>query len=236
MLRRIVEKQIPIIKHEERELRIVDVKETLSVPQILKLAPRESQPARLTNADALEDLRSMKGADALIKRIPALGDIAVWHEVAYWAVCESSGSALVHDGPLYWDHDDQSFNLQFNSLNCWVNFIGRDTFLGPTGQPITPPQNLSGQVWCELDAPAEGYYLFVANLYRVFEGGPSIVEFCIDHVSLGQAAITLGTGGSRHSFLLHLPLGRHRFLIKQVDGAFAFRSVSAWHVPSPSHA
>ena len=218
--------------YEERELRIVDVKGTLSVPQIHKLAaPLESRPVRLTSADALESLRSMKGASDAIERIPALGDITVWQEVAYWAVCGSSGSALVHDGPLFWDHDDQSFNLQFLALNCWVAFVGRDTFVGPTGQAITPPQNLTGQVWCELDTPSNGYYLFVANLYRFFLQGPSVVEFGIDDASLGHA--TIPSAFIRHSFLLKLPQGRHRFLIKQVDGAFLFRSVSAWHVPGP---
>jgi hypothetical protein len=222
-------------KHDQRELQIVDVKGTLSDPPRNELVSPKTRPSRVTPADVLDGLRSMKGADGVMERIPALGDIAVWHEVAYWSVCESTGSALVHDGPLFWDLDDSSFNLQFHVVNCTVLFLGAETFAGPTGQPITPPPTLNGQVWCELDAPADGYYLFVSNLDRAFLQGTSEIEFCIDNMPLGQ--VTLQPGGQgRHSFLLHLPLGRHRFLIRQVTGGFFFYSVTAWNVPGPSHA
>jgi hypothetical protein len=216
-------------KHEERELRIVDVKGTLSAPEAHEqLALPKSEPSRLTPADALKVLRSMKGAAGLIKRVPALGNPAGWHEVAHWGVCNSGGSALVHGGPLYWDLDDSAFNLQFHVLNCSAVFHGAETFLGPTGEPITPPQNLTGQVWCELDVPVQGVYLFVARFQRLFLGGPSEVEFCIDNVSLGQ--VTLTQVVNKRSFVLRLSPGRHRFQIRQVEGSFVFKSVSAWHV------
>ena len=97
---------------------------------------------------------------------------------------------------------------------------------------ITPPQNLTGQVWGDLKVPAPGHYLFVAEVGA--NGDPpdyvASVEFCLDYSSIGQRQL-FAAGPYEQYFLLELAAGIHRFIIKQASGIFHFRTLSAWNIP-----
>src|SRR5215471_20810108 len=65
-------RQTQMAKHEESELRIVDVKGTFPLRQIRKPTPPVSRHSRLTPEEALKGLRSMKGATGVIELVPTI--------------------------------------------------------------------------------------------------------------------------------------------------------------------
>jgi len=91
-------------KHDEPELRIIEVKGSLPAQQTRRPVPPTLHRSAPTRAEALEDLRSMKGADVVIKRLPALGNTTMWGEKAFWSVNEIRGTAF---DPFFWDCDFQ---------------------------------------------------------------------------------------------------------------------------------
>jgi hypothetical protein len=111
-------------------------------------------------------------------------------------------------------------------------FWGTETISEPPGPWITPPQNLTGQVWCDLNAPDFGYYLFVAQVQA--NGDPhdygACIECGIDDLFLGQRQL-FAVGPYEQFFLLELPAGIHRFAIKQVSGIIFFLGLTAWQIP-----
>jgi hypothetical protein len=213
---------------DESELQIIAVKGSLPARPIqpAPATPRRPPPTR---AQALEHLRSMKGAASVIERLPALGDITTWSETAFWDVTDAKGAAL-HSGPFLWDCDfHSSISLDFAYLNRVVTFRGTEPTLEIPGPIISPPPNQTGQIWCELDAPVSpsGHYLFVAEVESNGNSPASTVEFCIDNVYLGRKKLI----AYYQLFLLELLAGVHRFSIVQVDGTIHYRTLSAWHIP-----
>jgi hypothetical protein len=216
-------------KHDQSELRIIEVKRSLPAQQARRPVPPTLHRSRPTRAETLEGLRSMKGAASVIEHVPALGDITMWVETAFWGVNEIKGAAF---DPFFWDCDffSNGFSVAFAYLNGVVTFWGTD-LLGSLEGDITPPQNLTGQVWCDLDVPAPGYYLFAAQVEANGEAGYlASVEFCLDYLSISQRQL-VGGGAYEQYFLLELTAGIHRFTIKQVSGIFHFRALSAWNIP-----
>lgn len=221
--------------NDGQELRIVDVRGSLHVkpPRKPILPPKLDRPAP-TREEALERVRSMRGAASVIERISALGDITTWSETAFWGVNESRGAAL-HGGPLFWNLDfTDDFSLDFAYHNEIVMFWGNEEFELLPGPPVTPPPypDPTGQIWCDLDVAASGgYYLFVAHVIPNLEPPDYVanVEFCIDYTSLGVQA--LYGAYPLHAFALALNPGVHRFTIKQISGIFYFRTLTAWHIP-----
>ena len=65
-------------KHDESELRIIEVKGSLPAQQARRPVPPALHRSTPTRAEALEGLRSMKGAASVIERLRALGDITMW--------------------------------------------------------------------------------------------------------------------------------------------------------------
>jgi hypothetical protein len=215
-------------KHDESELRIIEVKGSFST-QARRPEPPKLQRSAPTRAKALEGLRSMKGADSVIERLPALGNTATWVETAFWSVNEIKGAAF---DPFFWDCDFASngFSVGFAYDNCILTFWGADALYNLEGITILPPPTLTGQVWCDLDVSAPGNYLFVAQVGT--EGWPdysAFVEFCLDSLSLGMRQIFPDV--LQQSFVLELDAGIHRFIIKQAAGAFWFSSLTAWNIP-----
>jgi hypothetical protein len=95
--------------------------------------------------------------------------------------------------------------------------------------PVTPPQNLTGQVWADIKGSAAGYYVFAANVKP--ENEEASIEFCIDDLSLGERQISPTGYGWTQYFVLDLAAAPfHRFIIKQVSGAFTFWNLTAWSV------
>jgi hypothetical protein len=216
-------------KHDESELRIIEVKGSLPAQQARRPVPPTVHRSAPTRAEALKGLRSMKGAASVIERLPALGNTTTWRETAFWSVCEIRGAAF---DPFFWDCDfaNDGFSVGFASDNCVVMFWGTEP-LGSLEGNITPPQNLTGQVWCDLDVPAPGYYLFGAQVdTNGYPGYVASVEYCLDYSSIGQRQI-FGDSELAQYFLLELAAGIHRFIIRQVSGAIFFRTLTAWNIP-----
>jgi hypothetical protein len=217
-------------KHDESELRIIKVKGSLSAQQARRPLPPTLHRSAPTRAEALEGLRSMKGATSVIERLPALGNTTTWSETAFWSVNEIKGAAF---DPYFWDCDFASnqFSVGFAYDNCVLMFFGTEPLYNLEQITITPPQNLTGQVWCDLDVPAPGQYLFVAQVgTNGYPGYVASVEFCLDYSSIGQRQL-LGDTEYEQYFLLDLTAGIHRFIIRQVSGLFYFRTLTAWNIP-----
>jgi hypothetical protein len=217
-------------KHDESELRIIVVKGSLPAQQTRRPIPPMRHRSAPTRAEALEGLHSMKGAASVIEGLPGLGNPTTWGEVAFWSVNEIRGAAF---DPFFWDCDffSNGFSVGFAYENCVVMFWGTEPVGSLEGITITPPQNLTGQVWCDLNVPAPGYYLFAAQVGANGEPGyVASVEFCLDYLSLGQRQL-VGGGADEQYFLLDLTAGIHRFIIKQVSGISHFRTLTAWNIP-----
>jgi hypothetical protein len=222
-------------KHDELELRIVEVTEPLApmkLPGRVGPMQRRSAPTR---AEALKAIQATKGAAALIERVPALGQIGVWGEVASWNACQTTGAA---EGlPYLWGCDflSSSWSLFDGSANCLPFFAGKEDF-----GDITPPQNSvgAGQVWCYFNAPADGLYLFVVQVETyIFDlAAPdytATVECLIDSNNaypLGYVTIPIGEVVNA-PFVVSLPAGQYKFVIAQVSGAFFFQNLTAFSVP-----
>jgi hypothetical protein len=220
-------------KRRESELQIVEVKESLARTKLPgPIRPPQRRPAP-TRAEALKAIRAAKGADSVIARVPALGQIGVWVEVASWNACQATGAA--DDLPFLWgcDFPGASWDMLDGSANCLPFFAGSDNALG-----ITPPGNNTRQVWCYLNAPVNGLYLFVVQVesYVVDVVDPNYtatIECLIDSDSpypLGVVTIPVNEVVNK-PFLVSLPTGQYKFVIAQVSGAFFFQNLTAWIVP-----
>jgi len=218
-------------KHDESELRIIEVKGSLPARQARRPVPPTLHRSAPTRAEALKGLRSMRGTASVIERLPALGDITMWGETAFWSVNEIKGAAF---DPFFWDCDfaaSAGFSVGYAFGNSVLWFSGTEPLFNLEGINITPPQNLTGQVWCDLDVPAPGYYLFGAQVDTDgYAGYVASVEYCLDYSSIGQRQI-FGDSELAQYFLLELAAGIHRFIIRQASGAIFFRTLTAWSIP-----
>jgi hypothetical protein len=214
----------------EFELRIVEAMKPQPAPVPAKTAlPKARRPAP-TRAEALAALKATKGAEAVIKSIPQLEHTEVWGEAGYWTINSEAGIAA--NEPFLWDCD--FMGVSWNMFDAYVNgiayFSGKENFGG-----IVPPQTLTGQVWCYLDAPTPGYYLFVAQLETFPDEyyGPdyfAVVECLIDSSPFGEVTLPVDTL-VRQPFVANLAPGIHRFDIRQIAGGVFFLSLTAWTIP-----
>jgi len=126
-------------KLDESELRIVEVKAPLSAPKLPGPTRPTQQRSAPSRAEALEALRATKGAASVIERVPALGQIGLWGELASWNACQTTGAA--EGGVFLWgcDFPGASWTMFDGSANCLPFFAGKENFGG-----ITPPQNITG--------------------------------------------------------------------------------------------
>lgn len=216
---------------DESPLEIIEVDASPPPELVRKPVPPKLERSTVSPEKALKELRSLSGADSVIKRLPALADVERWGPTAYWSVCESSGAAF---DPFFWDADfmNNGFSVEFAADNCVVMFWGHEDAFSLHG-PVTPPQtSFTGQIWCDMEVANAGYYLFMADVGP--NGDPpdytATAEFCIDSLSLGQRVMS-ASGTFREYFLLRLGAGLHRFIIKQVSGVIFFWSLTAWNIP-----
>lgn len=217
-------------KLEEFEMRLVESMEPSPAATVARPeAPPTTRRTAPTRLEALEALQTTNGGPLLLERVPMLEQIEVWGEVANWTACETSGAAT---NVFLWDCDfvGSAWNLFDAWANCTAYFSGAEE-LGE----VVPPDTLTGQVWCYLDAPTAGYYLFVAHVetYPDQYYGPdyaAVVDCLIDSASFGSLTLKSGQS-SRHPFLANLAAGHHVFKFKQVSGAFFFENLTAWNIP-----
>ena len=211
---------------DEFELRVVEVMETLPAMKLAGPGAPMRRRAAPTPAEALAAVRATKGAASVIKRVPGLEQTNLWEEIAHWNVCETKGAAA--DEIMVWDCDfpGTSWRVRDALSNCFAFFAGAEQ-LGE----VLPPQTLTGQVWCFLDAPRTGDYLFVAQMQTDgLDGSVATVDCFIDPWSFGT--LTLHSGQSNnHPFVAHLAAGHHQFTIKQVTGGLFFERLTAWQIP-----
>jgi hypothetical protein len=221
-------------KHHDLELRIVEVKGSLPVGHMPKPGPAMPQALRApSRAEALEALKSMKGAASAIERIPMLGNTTSWTEAAFWSPVQARVATRPSGNyPWLWHCD---FTPSFDLVSAYSNPPGEGMvyFGGPqplVGPLIGPAEPFSGQVWCYLDVPVSNFYLFVAQV--ITDSESATIEWGIDTSVLGT--VTLAPGGPyNHTFLVQLSAGDHRFVINQVTGSMYFVSVTAWQIPYP---
>lgn len=218
-------------KREEFELRVVESMALLPARQLARPAIPMRRRSVPTRAEALEAIRAAKNAASIIKHVPMLERIETWVDAAYWDVCKTTGAA--EGGVFLWDCDFPGyfFDMAQGSENCIAYFAGASEDLAG----IFTPQELTGQVWCYLNAPVTGTYLFVAQVetYLMEYYGPdyvAVVEFAIDYSSLGTRTLYPGQPFYQ-SFLVKLSAGPHTFMIWQKTGALFFEGLTAWNVP-----
>jgi hypothetical protein len=229
-------------KHDESELRIVEVKGSLPIRQLPGPVRAMPQPRRApTRAEALEAVQSMKGAASVIERISMLGDITSWNEFAHWGLREQTGAAV--GGSLFvWNCDFfPGFEMgdAYNYASGLIPSLGAVYFLGANpGEGVEPPAG-TGEVWCYMDVPLNNSYLFVAQvLTSLDEHDKASFECCsfecwIDTSSLGTVTAVAG-GPINFPFLAQLSSGPHRFVLQQVTGPLLFVSLTAWQIPYPT--
>jgi hypothetical protein len=188
-------------------------------------ADRKRDRAARAKAEAspravLRSLKATAGADEILARVPDLGDLALWKEVAYFSVCRKSRSARWLD---IWDadHFDGFTDMErcVNDCRAWFSADGFTTW----GSPETK----TGRVNCFFKAPAAGHYICNARLQSYPTGATSVVECRIDNSSFGPLTWS-GTIDQPHPCVL--PAGGHHFRIWQVSGAFFFLSLTVYRV------
>src|SRR6266508_2532727 len=166
----------------------------------------------------LRSLKATPGADEILDRIPDLGELALWKEVAYFSVCRKSGSARFLD---IWDadHFDGFTDMQrcLNDCRAWFSADGFSTW--GSGQTKTARVN------CYFRAPATGNYICNARLQSYPSSVASVVECLIDNSSFGPLTWS-GTIDQPHP--CNLSAGFHHFRIWQVSGAFFFLSLTVY--------
>ena len=215
---------------KENEIQMIEVKGSLSVPQIRRPAPPKRNRPAPTPAGALEALRSMNGAASVMERIPGLRNTDAWVEVAWWGPYGTRGSALYSSGPFIWDCDfGAEFSMDYAYLNPSLEFRGADPIPWPGVPSVTPPpSDVTGRIWCHWNAPSDGYYVFAAQLTPGGEFDEvSYVQCGIDDVPFH---ITKVLDMGQQPFVANLTAGIHKFYINQTQGTLVFYGLTAWQV------
>lgn len=197
-------------------LRLIEARKPLRVERSRDRAPRAKTEA--TPRAVLSALKATAGADEILERVPAFGDLALWQQVAFFSVCAKSGSARFLD---IWDadHFDGFTDMQrcLNDCRAWFSADGFSTW--GSGQTKT------GRVNCYFRAPASGNYICNARLQSYPSSARSVVECLIDNSSFGPLTWS-GTIDQPHP--CNLSAGFHHFRIRQVSGAFFFLSLTVF--------
>lgn len=197
-------------------LRLIEARKPLRVERSRDRAPRAKTEA--TPRAVLSALKATAGADEILERVPAFGDLALWQQVAFFSVCAKSGSARFLD---IWDadHFDGFTDMQrcLNDCRAWFSADGFSTW--GSGQTKTARVN------CYFRAPASGNYICNARLQSYPSSARSVVECLIDNSSFGPLTWS-GTIDQPHP--CNLSAGFHHFRIRQVSGAFFFLSLTVF--------
>lgn len=180
-----------------------------------RIAP--PRPA-LTSAAAIRALKATPGSKEMLDGTPALGVPAAWTPVAYFSVCQKTGTATYLD---IWDadHFDYFTDMQRDLTDCRVWFSDQGFAYWNS------PQTHTGRVNCYFRAPVDGTY--VCNVMLQSYGGPATVECLIDSFDFGPLPFT-GTIVQPHVSWLNT--GYHAFRINQLSGSYFFVNLMVWQV------
>jgi hypothetical protein len=190
-------------------------------------AEKKRERARLPRARtetsaraALAALKKTTGAEEILEKVPQLGLLDAWGQIAHFSVCAKSGTATYLD---IWDadHFDGFTDMQRCLDDCRAWFSGDGYTAWGSGQTKT------GRVNCYFRAPAAGTYVCNARLQSFPSTSPAIVECLIDNSSFGPLPFT-GTIDQPHPCTLGA--GYHHFRIRQMSGSFFFLSLTVFRV------
>lgn len=174
--------------------------------------PRVSRTA----AEALRALKATRGADELLAKSPGLRSPNAWSQIAFFSVCQKTGTAAYLD---IWDADHFDFftDMQRELTDCRVWFSDQG-FAG-----WNSPQTHTGRINCYFRAPADGSY--VCNVQLQSFAGPAMVDCLIDAYDFGPLPFN-GTIVQPHP--AYLSAGYHSFKINQLSGAYFFIAMTVW--------
>jgi len=200
------------------ELSIVDSLESYPVEEAREGVTRADLVAK--PEDVLVALKATTGADAVLERLPNLGNLEFWFPTAYFSVCSKSGTARYLD---IWDadHFDGFTDMQRCVSEC------RAWFAGDGYQSWGSNQSKTGRINCYFTAPAAGTYTCNARLQSFPATSPASVECLIDDNSFGPLSV-LGTIDQPH--MANLSAGGHHFRIRQRAGSLFFLSLTVWRI------
>ena len=218
-------------KHQDFELQAVSVAQALPTLPTRKPLPTLAKAPAPSAAASLKALIATRGADALIERIPELGDVDTWNQSAFWSPCTVSGEA--YDEPFVWGCDlfGSEWSVASAADNCMVYFQGHEDVGG-----FRKPNVLDGRVWCHQFTQAPGTYVLVAHVqtWPFYDGGfVATARFGINGQDIGLRGIAEGASVYL-PFVLNLPAGLNRFEINQHTGTLFFRDLSAFRISLPT--
>jgi hypothetical protein len=176
------------------------------------------RPAKLSTsaAEAYRALKATLGADEVLAKSPGLLTPKAWIQVAFFSVCQKSGTAAYLD---IWDadHFDGFTDMQHELTDCrvWFSDQGYANW--------NSPQTRTGRINCYFRAPADGFY--VCNVQLQSFGGAATVQCILDAHNFGNLPFN-GTIIQPHP--LYLAAGYHSFKINQVSGSYFFIAMTIW--------
>lgn len=174
-----------------------------------------------TTAEIIRAFKRSRGYEDVIARIPQAETVAHWDtQVAYFSVCQKSGSAKFLD---LWDCDHFDFvnDMQSSVADCraWFSHKGRDFSIWGSAQTAT------GRINCFFNVAVPGPYSCVVQLQSDPIASNATVECLIDNNTFGPLTF-LGTKIQPHFSMLSV--GDHHFRIRQMSGAFYFLSLTVY--------
>ncbi len=194
--------------------------ETTRLPAKEERKTARVAPARpaVTAAAAVRALKATAGSKEVLDRVPSLGVPAAWAQVAYFSVCQKTGTATYLD---IWDadHFDYFTDMQRDLTDCRIWFSDQGFAYWDS------PQTHTGRINCYFRAPADGTYVCDVQLQSY--GGQAVVECLIDSFSFGPLPFT---GSIVQPHVSSLNTGYHAFRINQLSGSYFFVNLTVWQV------
>ena len=176
------------------------------------------RPAKVssTAAVAFRALKASKGADELLAKTPGLRSPSAWTQIAFFSVCQKTGTATFLD---IWDSDhfDNFTDMQRELTDCraWFSDQGFVAW--------NSPQTHTGRINCYFRATADGNY--VCNVQLQSFGGPAMVDCILDAHDYGALPFN---GNIIQPHPSYLSAGYHSFKINQISGAYFFIGLTVW--------
>jgi hypothetical protein len=174
--------------------------------------------ASTTATQALRALKATRGAAELLAEMPSLGNANAWTQIAFFSVCQKTGTATYLD---IWDadHFDYFTDMQRELTDCRVWFSDQGF------AAWNSPQTHTGRINCYFRAPSTGNY--VCNVQLQSFAGPAMVECLIDTYDFGPLPFN---GAIVQPHPSYLSAGYHSFKINQLSGAYFFIGMTVWEV------
>jgi hypothetical protein len=205
---------------KQKPFRLTVGRSTQAVPLPARAARKVAtlHPAKVSVSarEAVNALKATAGSREVLAKSPRLANPAAWVQIAYFAVCQKTGTAAYLD---IWDadHFDYFTDMQREVTDCRVWFSDQGFAFWNS------PQTHTGRINCYFRAPSDGDYVCNAQLQSY--GGPAMVECLIDAFDFGPLPFN---GPIIQPHPCHLGAGYHSFKINQLMGAYFFIALTVW--------